>query len=76
MNITTTHSITIVGLACIFAGGSWGNWRFLKMTFPQLYQEARAGRLPTQTHTRWRTALVWVGFGLLVLSQWRACSGV
>jgi hypothetical protein len=75
---STTKLIGLVGLAFLAAGGwpTWrsiliGSWhgdaRFLRITIPQIYQEARAARGPRSV--AWRTALNLGGSALMVLSS-------
>jgi hypothetical protein len=70
-----TKLLLLVGIICMLAGSrSWRDKRFLKMTLPEMHREALAGRLPRREP--WQTALNVIGFGLLVLSLWRALSGL
>jgi hypothetical protein len=71
-----TKLLLLVALICLLAG-SWSrlrDWRSLQRTFAETYREALAGRLPRRAP--WQTALNVIGFGLLVLSLWRAWSGL
>jgi hypothetical protein len=71
-----TYLLMITGTIFMLAGTGWSrmDWKRLNMTFPQIYQEAKSGRLPHST--RWRTALSVVGFALFCLSVWRQLSGL
>ena len=73
---SVTSYLMLVGLICMLAGASsdWRDWRSLQRAFPETYREALAGRLPRRAP--WETALSVIGFGLFVLSLWRAWSGL
>jgi hypothetical protein len=64
--ITTTSVLGLIGGACMIVG--WGfqpaAWHFLN-----------TGQGPAPRRAQWQHALLWGGFALVVLSQWRAWSG-
>ena len=73
--MSTTYIIGIIAFVCFLIGG-WrrGGFQYLRMPISQYYRGLREGTIaPTPA---WQQALQWLGLGLLVLSQWRACSGV
>ena len=73
-----TQVLGAVGAFCIVIGlgmASPAQWRFLNMTPGQIRESYQMGDGPSR-RPQWQRALVWFGFALTVLSQWRACSGV
>jgi len=71
---TPTHVIDLIGGVLLIVGCRlWDptEWRLLNRTLTDVYRNGGIG-----PRAEWERAFAWLGLGLLVLAQWRSCSGV
>jgi hypothetical protein len=73
--LTTTHILAWLGITLLWVGlayrvGGWRKW------WARLKQPVSARTEIDPRYYWWADPLTWLGFGLLLLSQWRSCSGV